>query len=65
MIEPRHRLRERLFLRKPNARLADVSPNGEAVRNPAKQINLEFLSSADQSLLRCVAIRHGEDRVVL
>jgi hypothetical protein len=65
MIKPRHCLRERLFLRKPNTRLLDVSPNGKPVRNPAKQINLEFLSGADQSLLRCVAIRHGEDRVVL
>jgi hypothetical protein len=65
MIKPRHRLRERLFLRKPNSRLAEVSPNGEPVRDPAEHINLEFLSSADQSFLRCVAVRHGEDSVVL
>jgi hypothetical protein len=65
MIKPRHRLRERLFLRKPNSRLTEVSPNGEPVRDPAEHINLEFLSSADQSFLRCAAVRHGEDSVVL
>lgn len=65
MIKPRHRLRERLFLRKMNQRLAQVTTNGKSVRNPAKQINLEGLPSADQSFLGCVAIRGSEDRVVL
>jgi hypothetical protein len=65
MIKPRHRLRERLFLRKLNLRLVQVTTNGKSVRSPAKQINLEGLPSADQNFLGCLAIRGSEDRVVL
>lgn len=64
-MKPSQCLHKRLFLRKLNLRLVKVTPNGETMRNPAKEVNLKRLSGLNQDLLRRVAVAGGEDSIVL
>lgn len=63
VVEPQHSLAESLLLGELEVRVAQVSADGEAVRDATVEVDLPGLAGLDEGVLRFVAELGGENLV--